>query len=79
MTLIPGANLHKNLFDLGRVCMPLVELLLTSDLSWDDREKIASAIQNNIRIYKEHEAEQQHLNMSNSEKFQAILRGEKQP
>jgi hypothetical protein len=57
----PGANLARKAIDIGRACMPLVRLLQQDGLSWADREAIASAIQNNLRIHRDMEAEQRHL------------------
>jgi hypothetical protein len=56
-----GANLTKNAIDIGRACMPLIRLLQQDGLTWSDREQIAAAIQNNLRIYKDHLAEQEHI------------------
>lgn len=56
-----GANIGKNPVDIGRACMPLVRLLMQDGLTWSDREKIAEAIQNNLRVYADHQAEQRHI------------------
>lgn len=56
-----GAQLGRNPVDLSRACMPLVRLLRKEGLSWSDREEIAWAIQDNLRIYGDMEAERQHI------------------
>lgn len=47
--------------NLGRVVMPLVKLMKTGELSWSDREAVADAIRDALRIHESMKAEQNHL------------------
>lgn len=46
---------------LSAIVMPLVKLLCEQDLSWADREQIASAIATAQRVHEGMRAEQRHL------------------
>ena len=47
--------------DVGRVVMPLVRLLCQNGLSWSNREEIADAIRNTLRVHGDMEKEREHL------------------
>lgn len=47
--------------NLSRVVMPLVKLMNGGQLSWSDRETVADAIREAIRIHESMKAEQNHL------------------
>lgn len=47
--------------NVSRVAMPLVRLMLEGGLSWSEKEKVADAIQDALRIHKSHKDEAEHL------------------